>query len=1630
MNRTLKSISLIIIVFLLMVAIPSFLGSYDLFDKKANAEDAGWSETTTEGSSGGGTATDPPSSFLVVEIVPYKGMGEIGYLVDGEEPVDEELMNKNSAVGDLSFLGGAITPYDSYVEKPLPASGNADSGWIPIKTIYTQNGYFEYVGTTGGTYQKVTGQEVYTRVADGQGSYKAKLGTENTSIYSESWGQTNDKNVNAYFVYGKPSGVSLYSTKNGYEPCSVTRNANHTGDYDYNSATKTFYLNKGKGRYDVLFSRSSSSSNLYYMLSDYQIVEDNTGKYSWSLIYNYVGATGGNYIKEANGMTFNYQLNNEWNYRYKWIQSDEALNKPSNFYQEGTPETIGEKIWVKGQKFTKTIEYNFNVTLVNNEWFKRLSLGIKPEDCEGYKVDVVTMTPGELNLPENQHYLQEANLFYVNDNYNHNQSYINLYEAKSYEGLALPASSKFKNIKSTLNFGIQDLNWSSTIKVFNRVTGVNADGSLGGYRAAIIFDDTFFQNAVAGNGGYKDYNENVSVSFSWNSKGATVCNLAKLYIMLYQRDPVKFYKAFLASNAPRKITEVASSRNSTSTTGSFLRLDSTASSTSIEATFWNGNTFCAYVQDSNGNLVPLNINNSADRAIIEKEIPNFNITAQTTDMIANVLVLNGQDIFTSKFVDPLGNMPADALEDAQIYMASINGGTVPSTISISSYINVSTASGTGYGGSSGSGSGTDGEDGSSGSNLRTYTSVLNIEPTADFAASEANIRTMLDGYNLVIVNMTSEEFNSNILDINTHFDMIYIGTANGRFNLVNSSTVFNKAEDVAGVLDDNLNGSVYNKGDRMLTSEGTKNYTGNDLTTQKIADLKEFLDAGYPIVLENSLYNLSTTVHKSTNLYSFIQTTKGTAPSSNLMNYADYSSSKVAFMGKLMYSMKIVRPQIRMVQPVLDSASTVNYLYVDPVTKILNIEFALVPNGLVADRSIKYNAYLYVDKNEDGIFSESERINPIPSDGSSSYGITESKFKTYLYSYDMANYNGVYQWQVKVVRQSTDSNGNTHDTPIRSEITRYAAATNKQTIRVLQIMDNPATDSTAYSLENKVNDSSSLLRKYGGFGTDKLEDYDIIFDTMSVAEFLQLCRTEPYTPATAASTNKLAGYHVIILDNQADKITDTYGALTNIKNEITSGIGVIFTRGAINYNNQTDYLTFDNLLFENQKTYPRLCYYGTPTADNHNGNYNDDDPYYIFDFITSGFTNLMNVESTYHTNFITKSNEGADSQYPYKIGAAIKIADISYNEDVTVDYNKNASIPLIGWYSLSDSRSPVVRSQGLVSDTTANTYTGIYSSSPNDVKNNYYLFNRGKTYYSGIQLKAADTVNNDEEIKLFINTIIASYKTSGRIISIAPVITMKAPTPINGKITLSPAEVGSNTQVPVKFEITNSSSHMKLSVLWDDLALTTDNWNTKIYKLSSTGDQTLVTDLTIIDNGTYVVNIPVTDLEGSHKLTLIAENKEGTITKLDTTVEYSSLPITVTIDNADLVKNVDKGEQYLYIDIDYAMIDQETAYLNNSDPIWLEFTVTNASDNVSILLTDAGGNSIAATDHLIHKVGDVKTYDLDEESVPNGSYYVYLPAAVLSGISSQDVTITAKINNTHSGFATVKLLRRSLFQLD
>lgn len=1611
MKKTLK-----VLLFLVIIGTVSFLMP-EIIDSPEYSIEAGEADLSEE------EIPVSPNAYTVVEIVPYVGMTELSYLVGGQEPIDGSRMDYYNAPGELSFLAGAISVYKSYTEEPLPAFGNPDSGWSLGYTIVTQNGYFENVGNqNGGRYTRGSWQTSYIRVADGTGTHRAVLDAQVPDNIYSGGEVTNRKNVKAYFVNGNTGGEALYNNWATFAPEIVRKSEDNTGDYDYDYEKGIFYLNKGHGEYDVIFVQKGSS-NPYYMLNDYEIVDDNSGDYSFPIRYEAMpGNTGGNYIKD-NGDGGNIFFYDRWSGSYRWVQDDRALTK-ANYSTEGG------KIWVQNQKVMVAYQYKLGVTLFNNEYFKLHTLGVPANQVKDYPVEVITITPEDLSKPENHHYIDEADLFYINANWRHNTNgYFNLFEKYSPEADTLPV--KYLNASDTikrdnLNFAVHDLDWPTTVKLFKKIAGI------GCYKTPVIIDNTYAQEALSGatsNNPYHSLTKTITLNSASGAKPGTICNLAKLYIMLYQRNTVDFYNAFMNPDIPgaQLITQVLTTVNKSGSTGSFVSPSVSPypsfSATDDRALYWNADTFKNYSLNAEGRMTY--ISNESD--LQAAGIKHGNLFATTTDIMDNVLVTNGQDLFTDKLFQPIP-LPDDAAEKAAIDASVIHGEVInKGSLKLSDITNVISNNGNNYPntggvaypdggyveGPPGTTPPTDDTDGLE-EGIRSFKRVLNIQPTADFTSSETNIRKML-GNNIQIVNMTMTQFNSSIEDINTRYDLIYLGSSYGRFNInaSNGKIVFDKVGDYY----------YFPVGDRKkLPGNIFVNYQGNDLGAKRRADLEEFLKAGYPIVADDNIYNLKQ-ISSDAIIYSFITYAKSRY-SDCFLNYKDFTSSnttaKTRFLINVMAGLNITRPQINLVEPVLPDDSEVNYIYV-PSTNILTIKFSLLPKGILPS-SYTYDAHLFVDENRDGIFDEEEELEAIPRGATSANGLRESHTKYYIYQYDMSALNGVYQWKLTLEREDDDDSTEEERKmeAIRTSVTGYAAVSNKQTLSILHIRDNDG-----FNLESMVNDTASLFKPL----TSGLKDYELLFDTMTVEEFRSLY-LDPNPAYNDISSSKLAGYHLLILDNKNEPLVPTdssvapevadrlRGIESNIRDEIAFGLNIIFTKGALDYSKQSNYYSESGYSFIDARTYNYINRYTEDTNK----------PYIYSKLDTNG---PLNADSTYNTAYITKSNEGSITRYPYQINTFIPTATTSYSRDVTIDFNPEAGLRLIGWFSLSDNRSPVVNS----SVSAANRYAGMYSTSPNDVKNNYYLFSNNGCYYSGINLAGANAANAEDEIKLFVNTIIAAYQASGRQVSAPPVIAYVHPDITLGADSIEQLLVTESdivgTEMILKFRISGSSSKMSLAITLD-AANPTDNWNETIYSVSGP-DLGEAIDISgtdkLVENKIYALKIPVNEIRGSHLLNIKAINGEGKEGEATLRLIYQQNPV-VTIEKPVPIAN--SKTSYLYVDIDFNALDAGESYLDSASDFRVEFEIKDALTNVKLqvesegeILTDGTGTEVR-----VYPASDDLGTPVELTSLPVGRYVMYIPVTLMKNHSSRELVITATDLYVNRGEAKVVLVRRSLFPLD
>lgn len=126
--------------------------------------------------------------------------------------------------------------------------------------------------------------------------------------------------------------------------------------------------------------------------------------------------------------------------------------------------------------------------------------------------------------------------------------------------------------------------------------------------------------------------------------------------------------------------------------------------------------------------------------------------------------------------------------------------------------------------------------------------------------------------------------------------------------------------------------------------------------------------------------------------------------------------------------------------------------------------------------------------------------------------------------------------------------------------------------------------------------------------------------------------------------------------------------------------------------------------------------------------------------------------------YVTQVNQGQITEYPYKLKDTFQVATTHgqyYQLDFNSDDDNDGQSDMVVWYCLGPRKNDSEQTHENDSEQTQET---IYSMSPNDVSNNYYIYTKGNITYTGMGHAGIESANMEEEAKLFINTMIAAYK--------------------------------------------------------------------------------------------------------------------------------------------------------------------------------------------------------------------------------------------------------------------------------
>lgn len=138
------------------------------------------------------------------------------------------------------------------------------------------------------------------------------------------------------------------------------------------------------------------------------------------------------------------------------------------------------------------------------------------------------------------------------------------------------------------------------------------------------------------------------------------------------------------------------------------------------------------------------------------------------------------------------------------------------------------------------------------------------------------------------------------------------------------------------------------------------------------------------------------------------------------------------------------------------------------------------------------------------------------------------------------------------------------------------------------------------------------------------------------------------------------------------------------------------------------------------------------------------------------------------TEVVSRINEGQITQYPFTIGAgtgATRTTQFRIGKTHGQWWQLNMEDEdLTVWYTLDDPALSTLPHDGAYdsrgdNNTNAQEHNNLmYSAVPYDAANNFYIFSKGNIFYSGVGHSAVSSADNDQERKLFVNTLVAAYR--------------------------------------------------------------------------------------------------------------------------------------------------------------------------------------------------------------------------------------------------------------------------------
>lgn len=659
--------------------------------------------------------------------------------------------------------------------------------------------------------------------------------------------------------------------------------------------------------------------------------------------------------------------------------------------------------------------------------------------------------------------------------------------------------------------------------------------------------------------------------------------------------------------------------------------------------------------------------------------------------------------------------------------------------------------------------------------------------------------------------MGSREFIGRNVDLNASYDLIYVGMDTTIMN-TEIATVDGKMVKKANTIynDSDMNGLVYaHVGDvnNVKTFDnrviGDFRLSGNDITSDKVRELKEYVEAGYAVIVsdkclvknsDGSYAVNSTTVDKSSNMYKFLSDvvlykTDGNYKyfGKNVRLKSDFESeTDVAQANRDDFSRYLSISKLNLEysssdlpEPYNHDNGTQTYLNIDSDGVYrLKYKITLSKDAAVGIADTSYDCKLYIDTNVDGRYHVDECMTGLTiKDAGGSEMYVDDNGKYHLspgHSYEIAKeipdgYTGFLSWKLEFLENENINSDIGEFSKVRNSITGYCAVpcgVNKPEIKILQLINADG--------DNHLDLSNSAMDQY----YSQVPDYKIDVSQMLFSDYINKVVANGYPSAETSYIDFLNSYDMIVMGfddmygNGAINEDRTSEAVLAVREYALSGRSILFTHDLTSYalngyfswgNYITPYLrdvqgmdrynwvsTFTHRPIPNEDKYRYITIYDEPNLKGEStGDVTGYSSTTILDEDWGTKRKLSEISRYSNKNYhntdnpvrmVSKLNSGQITEYPFKIEDNLEVSSthgqyfqLNMETDSRDDINND---DVVVWYTLSND--------------------SFYDSVPMDGRNNYYIFNKGNITYTG---SGHSNVTSDGEKKLFVNTLVAAYRT-------------------------------------------------------------------------------------------------------------------------------------------------------------------------------------------------------------------------------------------------------------------------------